>query len=461
MSGKILIVDDVATNRIVYKVKLGAACYAPILASDGKSCLALARSERPDLILLDMVLPDMDGAEVLRRLRSDPETSSIPVVVFSAELGSHARLEALAAGADDFLTKSVDDQTLLARLRNLLRGHGARAELENGAAPIRALGFAEPVTAFQMPGSVALVTNRPETAIRWRRELGQHLPQQVTILSREMALADRQPQPMPDAYVIESTASDPMSGLRMMSELRSRAQTRHAAICIVKSGVIPGEAAMAYDLGANDVVEASIDAQEFGLRLMRLLQRKRQSDQLRASVRDGLRMAVIDPLTGLFNRRYAISQLAEIAAKNRLSKRPFAVMVMDLDRFKAVNDSFGHPAGDAVLIEVARRLAANIRAGDLLARIGGEEFLIALPETDLVQARHIAERLCEAVQEVPFDLPGAGPLPLTASVGLAMSSAGGAWDSDAVTDVIGRADQALLVAKAAGRNQVTISQTAA
>ena len=129
MSGKILIVDDVATNRIVYKVKLGAACYAPILAADGQSCLALARSEKPDLILLDLVLPDMNGTEVLQHLRADPVTAEIPVVVFSAELNAEARLAALAAGADDFLTKSVDDQTLMARLRNLLRGREALAEL--------------------------------------------------------------------------------------------------------------------------------------------------------------------------------------------------------------------------------------------------------------------------------------------------------------------------------------------
>jgi two-component system cell cycle response regulator len=87
MSGKILIVDDVATNRIVYKVKLGAACYAPILASDGQTCLDLARREAPDLILLDLVLPDMTGVEVLNRLRADPATATIPVVVFSAEIG--------------------------------------------------------------------------------------------------------------------------------------------------------------------------------------------------------------------------------------------------------------------------------------------------------------------------------------------------------------------------------------
>lgn len=461
MSGKILIVDDVATNRIVYKVKLGAACYAPILASDGESCIRLARAEKPDLILLDFLLPDMPGTEVLRRLRADAQTAGIPVVVFSAEPGNQARLAALGAGADDYLTKSVDDQTLLARLRNLLRGREALAELENSAAPIRALGFAEPNPAFRLPGSIALVTHRPETALRWRRDLGAHLPDQMMMLSRATALADTPISPMPDLYVIESDQTDPMEGLRLMSELRSRAQTRHAAICIVKPNATGGEAAMAFDLGADDVVDARVDPREFGLRLNRLMQRKRGADSLRASVRDGLRMAVIDPLTGLFNRRYAISQLAEIAAKARMTYKPFAVMVVDLDRFKDVNDRYGHPAGDAVLTEVARRMGANIRHGDLLARIGGEEFLIALPETDMANASPIAQRLCQAVKELPFVIPGFVPLNLTASIGLAICDSGTSWAEEPVANVIDRADQALMVAKTGGRNQVTISRSAA
>jgi two-component system cell cycle response regulator len=114
------------------------------LAADGAECLAMARQAKPDLILLDLVLPDMPGTEVLRRLRADPATASIPVVVFSAEDDAKSRLDSLSIGADDYLTKSVDDQTLLARLRNLLREREALAELESGGAPIRALGFAEP-----------------------------------------------------------------------------------------------------------------------------------------------------------------------------------------------------------------------------------------------------------------------------------------------------------------------------
>ena len=218
---------------------------------------------------------------------------------------------------------------------------------------------------------------------------------------------------------------------------------------------------MAFDLGAHDLAEAGGDPRELALRLAGLLRRKRMSDNLRATVRDGLRLAVIDPLTGLHNRRYGLNQLAGIAEAARVERACFAVMVVDLDRFKTVNDRWGHAAGDAVLVEVAQRLADNIRAGDLLARIGGEEFLIALPGAALPEARAVAERLCDVVKDRPIALPGGGSLRITTSIGLAVSQGGAPLQREAVQSVIDRADRALLTAKSAGRNRVTVDRSAA
>ncbi|MDZ4136294.1 MAG: diguanylate cyclase, partial [Paracoccaceae bacterium] len=386
MAGRILIVDDVATNRIVFKVKLGAACYVPLLAADGASCLRLAKEMQPDLILLDLILPDMTGIEVLQRLRADAATAAIPVVVITADTRAEARIQALRAGADDCLTKPVEDEALLARLRNLVRGREAMADLGSGGVSMQTLGFAEAAEAFQSAGTIALVAHSTQTALRWRRDLSPLMPDRLLVMSREEALADLPAtatldaaRPEADVFLIESDLADTGAGLRLMSELRSRSQTRHAAICILRPQGALANSAIAFDLGANDLVDAGVDVRELALRLSRLLRRKREGDRLRASVRDGLRLALIDPLTGLYNRRYALRQLATIAENARHTGTPFAVMVVDLDRFKDVNDHYGHPAGDAVLIEVARRMTADIRDDDMVARIGGEEFLIALP----------------------------------------------------------------------------------
>ncbi len=465
MDGKVLIVDDLATNRIVYKVKLGAAFYQPILAADGESCLRLARSESPDLILLDLMLPDIPGPEVLRRLRADPVTRDIPVVVLTASRDAEARLAALQAGADDVLTKPVDEQTLLARLRNLLRGRDGEG-FAAGQARMRmdAYGMAEAAPVFERPATVALVADRAETALRWRRDLQPLMADQVIILSREDVLADAGEGTAPDVFIIETNLGGPGGGLRLMSDLRSRGATRHAAVCVLGAQDAGDTAAMAFDLGANDIVAEDVSAQEMVLRLRSLLRRKRQGDRMRASVQTGLRMAMIDPLTGLYNRRFALPHLVSIAEDAETSGAQFAVMVVDLDRFKSVNDRFGHAAGDAVLVEVSRRLSANLRVSDLLARIGGEEFMIALPATDLAEARGVAERLCQAIEELPMRIGGGQSLTVTVSIGVAVSVpgiAGANRMADMVSEMVDRADKALMLSKSAGRNQVTFSRTAA
>ncbi|MES2968241.1 MAG: diguanylate cyclase [Pseudomonadota bacterium] len=461
MNGRLLIVDDVASNRIVLKVKLAAAFYEPILAADGASCLKLAREKLPDLILLDLVLPDLSGIEVLNILRADPATRSIPVIVLSASATADERMAALEAGADDFLGKPVNDMLLLARLRNLLRG---REQLEAEEFPVP--DMAEAAVEFARPGHIAIVANRAETAMRLRRDLHRSLEDRITIFTREDALADGIPlragEGVPDVYLIESDHGGTGGGLRLMSELRSRPSTRHSSVCILQPEEESAMAAIAFDLGADDQVGADVAPRELALRLRHLIRRKRLRDRMRASLRDNLRLALIDPLTGLHNRRYALPKLVGIADRARTEGSSFAVLVVDLDRFKTVNDRFGHAAGDAVLVEVSRRLAAGLRQGDMLARIGGEEFLIGLPGTHMVAAQAIAERLRRGVDERPVLLPDGSQISVTISVGLAMGLAQTELPvPEAAADAVNRADRALMSSKSAGRNVVTVGLSAA
>ena len=457
MARRILIVDDMATNRIVLKVKLGAAFYDTVLARDGAEALALVRSTAPDLVLLDYRLPDMDGISVTRALRADPATRNLPVVMFTATDDAQAKLDALAAGADDFLQKPIDDGVLLARIRNLLRDRDDSAGPDLHTGDLRACGFAEPGTGFDVPGRIALIAARPAVGLRWRAALATHLADHIDILTREEALAGAAGA-LPDLYIIAANLGAQGNGLQLMSHLRSHPDTRHAAICMVLPADHTSEAAMALDLGANDLIADGFDGRETALRARALIRRKRAADQGRAAVRQGLKLAVTDPLTGLYNRRYALPALAQMNRTAQEAAARCAVMVIDIDRFKSVNDRFGHAAGDTVLAEVARRLAGALRPGDLLARIGGEEFLAALPDISEPEAREIAERLCRAVRGRPVVLPGdGGRLHVTVSIGLALSGP----PPGSAAEVIERADRALLAAKSEGRNQVTLSRTAA
>ena len=447
MTRRILIVDDVPTNRIILKVKLSAACYEAVLAASGPEALDLARASPPDLVLLDYAMPVMDGIAVCRALRADPVTAKVPVIMFTASGDETAKIEALRAGADDFLIKPIDDKVLLARIRNLMRARSG--ELAESSAALEGFGLAEPSADFEMPGRVALIASRPETALRWRATLAPHLGGPITPMTRESALEGANPPT--DLYVIAVDLDAPGSGMQLMSDLRSRPASAHAAICLVLPADAHSAAATALDLGADDVLREGFDGAEAALRAQALIARKRTGDRMRARLAEGLRLAVTDPLTGLYNRRYALPTLGRMLADSARTRLGCAVLVLDIDRFKSVNDRFGHAAGDAVLAEVAARLRSALRPGDLIARIGGEEFLVALPDVSEPEALAMAERLRQGVAARPFVVvPGDQGLRVTVSIGLALAAA----PAQAADAVLACADRALMMAKADGRDQV-------
>jgi len=461
MPGRILIVDDIATNRIVLKVTLASACYDVLQAGSGAEALSLAKAEHPDLILLDVLMPDINGISVCKQLKADPLTANIPILMVTSLKDSKARIRALEAGADDFLSKPIDEMTLLARVRSLLRARDTEEELQSREATCREFGFAEKGQDFTSPAKIALVASNEAIAVDWKSELSPFLDDDIEVVSKEDALALKGNQTPPDIFVISGDLKRPDEGLRLLSELRSRALTRHAAIIMVLRAKARQQAVIALDLGANDLMSGTFEPLELALRIRTQARRKRKADRLRGTVRDGLRMAVVDPLTGLYNRRYAFSHLERIAERAQTSGKPYAVMMLDIDRFKGVNDNFGHATGDAVLIAVAQRLRDNLRHVDLLARIGGEEFLIAMPDTNLADARFAAERLRRVVRDVSVDIPmSQNKVSVTLSIGVAISSAL-STEQETAEQLIKRADRALFASKSEGRNQVTLSRSAA
>ncbi|MFN3955254.1 MAG: diguanylate cyclase [Pararhodobacter sp.] len=467
MAAKILIVDDLAINRIILKVKLSAACHESLQAADGLTALELAQRERPTLILLDMMLPDISGIEVCRRLRANPATRDIPVIIVTALSDRERRLEALAAGADDFLSKPLNEAILLARIRSLLRARETEAELRLRATTCRDLGFSEADAEFAMPARIGLIAPEHGIALAWREALAPLMAARFDLLTPSEALSDAGDGPAPDVYLVAADLGRSGAGLALVSDLRARLRSRHAAIMLIMPQAASETAAMALDLGANDMMMLPFDAQETALRLNMQVRRKRRADLLRRQISDGLQLAITDPLTGLYNRRYALAHLERIAARAGETGKPYAVMVLDLDRFKAINDRYGHGAGDTVLEVVADRLRTHLRPSDLVARIGGEEFLVILPEASLATAQIAAERLCGVVGETPIALPkGLGAVNVTISAGLALGDgdehpAETAQDASPGQAVLDRADAALMRAKAAGRNRVTVSASAA
>ena len=454
-AGRILIVDGIATNRVVLKVKLDAAFHVTLTAADGATCLRMAQDQRPDLILLDHALPDLPGLTVLHVLHTDPRTSGVPVVLLANAPDDGLRRAALAAGAVDVMDKRVDDQLLLARIRNLLR---LRADVQDNGLPL--LGLAEPDVAFVAPGRVALVFQRAEMALTLRRMLAGEMADQILSLRRDGVLAAEGGAGLqPDVFVLDSGLL-PGGGLRLLSELRSRGETRHAGVCLWQPLSDAAEAAQAYDLGADEVFTPDMSAPELALRLSAVMARRREGRRLRGLLHDAARLAAVDDLTGLWNRRYALPHLATMAEAAQAKAQGLAVMALDIDRFKSVNDRYGHSTGNAVLVAVAQRLRDILSTGPedapLIARIGGEEFLVALPCPNAQVARRLAEALCDGIRRHAVRLEELPPITVTISVGLAMRAG-----SEPVTDALERADRALLAAKERGRDRVTLARNVA
>ncbi len=462
MSGRILIIDTVATNRIVLKVKMLAAQFSVDACSSRIEAEAIISTNRPDLILINLSDPVEDRHEFCRTLKSDPQTSGIAVIAVGVADTSKARFAALDVGADDVLPRPMNDTLLLARIRSLLRVRSASQELLLRDSTSRALGFEEANAPFETAAHVALLSPEDMQDSNLLTMLGKGLGQPVRTLSTAGVLKATAVTPVPDLFVIDASSDTSQHALfRLVSDLRSRSETRQSTQLIVVPHGEPDMAAMFLDLGADDIVTSGTSQGELSLRAKALIRRKLLHDRLRDTVRNGLHAAVTDPLTGLYNRRYVESHLTRLAEQSRGSGRELAVMMLDIDHFKSVNDTYGHAAGDKVLVQLADRLRENLRAIDLVARVGGEEFLVAMPRTSAVQARNAANRLRRLVNCRPFDLGNGGPkLRVTASVGVAVSGQNGMHQTE-LTRMCDQADAALYAAKSAGRDQVALSKSAA
>ena len=444
MTARILVVDDVPANLRLLEAKLRAEYFEVALAASGPEALALSSAWAPDVVLLDVMMPGMDGYEVCRRLKSQPATAHIPVVMVTALVEQSERVRGLEAGADDFLSKPVDTALLLARLRALLRVKQVLDAWRLRADTVRELGVepaeppeevafgsrllfaggvpgeAESVAAALAPDGVQ-VEHAPDEAAAWERL--QDDEHDLALLSLPLAGGD---------------------ALRLTSRLRARTESRDMPLVMLAAEEQRQALLRAFDLGASDHVMRPVDAPELRARVRNQLRRRRYQELLRDNLDRSLELAVTDPLTGLRNRRYVRRHLDQLLGSGASA----AVLLIDVDRFKPLNDRYGHAVGDIALREVASRLREHLRAVDVVARYGGEEFMAVIAAAGEEEALAVGERLREAIAGQPITAPGLS-LAVTISVGAAVSEEGVSPES-----LIAAADAALYRAKDRGRNRV-------
>lgn len=449
MSARVLVVDDIEQNRKLLTDKLRNEYFHVITAVDGEDGVEKALAEEPDVILLDVMMPKLNGIDACRRLKNDPRTEHIPIVLVTALNEREDRLRGLGAGADDFLTKPVNDLHLLSRVRALTKYKMVADELRKREASGKRMGAVDVVATGRgaEPARILVVDENERQARRICRYLeGLHRPishAEASQLGISGSMVD---------LLIVSLSNEKLDGLKLCAYFRSLESTRDLPILVVAEPDDEKKAVRALDLGASDIVIKPIDSEELLARVKTQVRKKRYLDALRARLDQSMELAVTDQLTGLHNRRYMRVQLESFVKRANMGGGPVSVLLCDIDHFKRVNDIHGHAAGDDVLREFGRRLNENIRPTDLACRYGGEEFVVIMPETTQALAQQAGERLRQIISGTPFTINRGDALKITMSGGVATVIP----PEDTLDLLLKRADDALYRAKSAGRNRIEL-----
>ena len=456
MTALILVVDDLEPNVKLLEAKLTNEYYDVITASNGFEAIEQAKEHSPDIILLDVMMPEMDGFEACQKLKADPKTSHIPVVMVTALSEPSDRIRGLECGADDFITKPIKEIQLMARVKSLVRIKMLIDELRlrgQTSAEIGDLTGEDMESLMRISGcSVAVIDDDAIQGKNIKDRLDEEGLTTTLITDPDQTIPFTQTNEV-DLFVV-STQLGSMDGLRLCSQLRSMDETRHIPELIIVDEDDERRLVKGLEMGVNDYLITPVDVNELMCRVRTNIRRKKYKDALKANYKQSVNMAITDGLTGVYNRHYLTVHL-EKQLKSALEKqKPLSFIIIDADHFKNVNDSYGHDVGDEVLKELATRMVNQTRGSDMVARFGGEEFVMLMPGLGMPTAVDVAERIRASVELIPFKVSHEiEQLDMTVSVGVATVRPG-----DTAETILKRADTALYEAKHGGRNRVVIAE---
>ena len=450
---KVLLVEDSPTQALRTQAVLMAGGLEVEVAGDGAAAIAAARSGRPDLILLDMNLPDQDGRSVARKLKQDPLAAGIPIIFLTGVFRDVQDLvDALEGGGDDYLVKPVEDGELLARVRASLRAKIVQRELGR---LVRLL-----LSVNQVANAIAGVLDREGLA----GTIVKSISEQFGYSYATMYLVEE------SMLLCEASSGGPcLAGAR-----RDIAPTTIAGAAAASGSIQTGDPAR-FDAAEAGSVDAMAVPFKAGGRLIGVLEVgadpaspfSEHDDLAMGTLADLIGMAMqnaslfremeelamVDGLTGLSNRRSIMAQIESEFERARRYHRSLTLLSVDVDRFKHINDTYGHPSGDRALEAIADAIRAATRRVDLSGRLGGDEFLVVLPETDQENALIVAERLRESCARLVLKADDGTPFHLSISLGIASLPE---TNADFVAELLGAVDQALYRAKNSGRNRISV-----
>ena len=449
---RILIVDDEPLNVKLLAANLAREQYETIPAYGGNEALKLIASESPDLILLDIMMPEINGYEVAKRIKDDPETSDIPLILVTALDGTDNKIRGLEAGADEFLNKPVCVPELLVRVKSLLRTRQYQSQLKTHRYSRSFFGTSESEKRPDPKGvelpSILLVEDDDKDAKLIQAHLhGEQYQIEQVANGEETILRARQGNI--DLIMLDLLLPD-INGFEVCRQLKEMEQTRNTQIAVITSLHDLESKIRGIELGVDDYLVKPINQQELKVRVRALLKKKANLDSLNANYEMAVHSSITDKLTGLHNQAYFKHFLDFEIRRSVRQKSQLALLMIDIDDFKQCNDTLGHLAGDQILREVGQLIRANVRDIDLPARYGGEEFAVVMPFTDSEGAQKSAERLRQVVHEHASADNSIPANRLSVSIGVAFCPT----DDQSTEGLIQKADNALYEAKKDGKNRV-------
>jgi predicted signal transduction protein with EAL and GGDEF domain/FixJ family two-component response regulator len=449
----VLVADDDPVMRLLMVEMLDSVGLDAIEAEDGAQAVRLARERAPDLILMDVEMPHMDGFAACRAIRDAANGTSVPIVMVTGGDDLEAVTNAYEAGATDFVSKPINWPILGHRVLYVLRASDAIVRLRIADAQNRAVLAAIPDTFFRMSREGIYLDYEPgrEGNIRSRSSRAEHA------LNAHAYVHTGSAEDCVGKHVAEVLPSEIAERMLEQVELALRVQqVRSVEYELIRFGESHHFEARLVATGASEVLGLVRDISE----------RKRAEEQIR-------RLAYCDSLTGIPNRQAFLEMLERELQRSKIGNKKFAVLFMDLDAFKRINDTLGHNVGDQLLQQVSERLRETIRPSDLLsraelvtrapqgggggsegtnlARLGGDEFTILIPDLERVEhALNVAHRVKDAMRR-PFLIEG-NEIFVTASIGISLFPE----DGDDCTSLLKFADTAMYHAKNCGKNNAKL-----
>jgi two-component system cell cycle response regulator len=452
---RILIVDDEPLNVKLLAALLSAEKYETIQAYSGEEALGKIAAESPDLVLLDIMMPNMDGYEVTRRLKNNPKSRDIPVILVTALDGTDNKIKGLEAGADEFLNKPVSTPELLARVKSLLRLKKYQDQLKMRSQSTNF--FTPPMdekktiqNTIDLPTILLVEDDKKDAKLIQSYLHGE--PYQIKLVKDgEETMACVQQEKI-DLIVLDILLPG-IDGFEVCRRLKNKEQTRNIQIVAITSLRDLESKIRGIELGADDYLVKPINRHELGVRVKALIKKKAYLDSLHEGYESAVHSAITDKLTGLYNQAYFKHVLDFEIKRSLRQKSPVSLFMLDVDDFKQYNDNLGHLAGDEILMELGGLIRASVRDIDLAARYGGEEFAVVFSNTDIDEAVMCAERIRQIIHSHTFSYTKSLPSKnLSVSVGVAIYPS----DAGSVEELIEKADSALYKAKREGKNRVCL-----